>query len=140
MGQGSTVEQQAICHLRDELQREMALEARPYGRKPGVAVAMETVFGLLALGPLELRRALASREKITRRGTTQKNKKNFIFDLIYHTRVVRHNVPAEPGLARACFCMTGPKPHHDLTQLMETHTHTPSTDKIGLTFRIRTLY
>ena len=37
----------------------MALETRRYGRKPGIAIAMETVLVLLALRPLELSWTLA---------------------------------------------------------------------------------
>lgn len=59
LGQGAAVHQQPVGHLRDELQRDVALETRHHGRKPGIAVAMETVLVLLALGPLELSRALA---------------------------------------------------------------------------------
>ena len=52
-GQWAVVEQQAVGRLGDELQRDLALEAGPDGREPGVAMAVETVLGLLALGPVE---------------------------------------------------------------------------------------
>lgn len=47
------VEQQPVCRLSQELQGDVALEARPDGREPGVAVAAEAVFGLLALGAVQ---------------------------------------------------------------------------------------
>lgn len=59
LGQGAAVQQQSVGHVRDELQRHVAFETRYHGRKPGIAVAMETVLVLLALRPLELSRALA---------------------------------------------------------------------------------
>lgn len=58
--QRATVEQQAVGHVSDELQGHVALEARHHRRKPGIAVAVETVLVLLALWALKLRWALAS--------------------------------------------------------------------------------
>lgn len=51
----------------------MALETGHHGRKPGIAVAMETVLVLLAFGPLELSWALApwDKEEIKRRNDTR---------------------------------------------------------------------
>lgn len=57
--QGPAVQQQSVGHVGDELQGHVALETRHHGRKPGIAVSVETVLVLLALGPLELSRALA---------------------------------------------------------------------------------
>lgn len=54
------VEEQPICRLSQELQGDVALEARHDGREPGVALATEAVFGLLALGPVEHGRTLTS--------------------------------------------------------------------------------
>lgn len=47
------VEQQAVCRLSQELQGDVALEARHDGREPGVALTPEAVFGLLALRSVE---------------------------------------------------------------------------------------
>lgn len=47
------VEQQPVCRLGQELQGDVALETRPEGREPGVALAAEAVFGLLALGAVQ---------------------------------------------------------------------------------------
>lgn len=43
----SIVEQQAIGRFCDELQRNVALKARLYGRKPSITIAYETMFGLM---------------------------------------------------------------------------------------------
>lgn len=58
--QRTTVEQQTIGHVSDELQGHVALKAKHHRRKPGIAVAVETVLVLLALWALKLRWALAS--------------------------------------------------------------------------------
>lgn len=63
-GERAAVEQQTVCHLCDELQREVAFEAWPYGRKPSIAVAMETMLGLLTFGSIKLCRALTSEKQI----------------------------------------------------------------------------
>lgn len=47
------VEQQPVRRLSQELQGDVTLEARPDGREPGVALAAEAVFGLLALGAVQ---------------------------------------------------------------------------------------
>lgn len=52
------VEEQAVGRLGQELQGDVALEARHDGREPGVALAAEAVFGLLALRPVEHGRTL----------------------------------------------------------------------------------
>lgn len=57
--QRATVEQQAVGHVSDELQGHVALEAKHHGRKPGIAVTVETVLVLLALWALKLWWALA---------------------------------------------------------------------------------
>lgn len=60
LGQGAAVQQQSVSHVSDELQSHMAFKTWHYGMKPSIAIAMETVLVLLALGALKLRRALAS--------------------------------------------------------------------------------
>lgn len=61
--EGAAVQQQSISHIGDELQGHMALKTRHHGRKPGIAVALETVLVLLAFRPLELSWALAPWEE-----------------------------------------------------------------------------
>lgn len=63
LGQGAAVQQQSISHVCDELQRHMALKTRRHGRKPGIAVAMETVLVLLAFRPFIRSWALAPWEE-----------------------------------------------------------------------------
>lgn len=57
------VEEQTIRRLGQELQGDVALEARPDGREPGVALATEAVFGLLALRAIEHGRTLTSKKQ-----------------------------------------------------------------------------
>lgn len=59
LGERATVQKQSINHICDELQRHMALKARHHRRKPGIAIAMETVLVLLAFRSLKLSWALA---------------------------------------------------------------------------------
>lgn len=49
------VEQQAIACFCDEVQRDVALEARPYGREPSITIPKETVLGLLAFWSIKHR-------------------------------------------------------------------------------------
>jgi hypothetical protein len=59
----------------------MAIKARPYGRKPGIAVAKETSPCLLALRTLVLRWALAS--VVALKESTPKNM-NTDFSILKH--------------------------------------------------------
>lgn len=59
----SLVQQKAVGDLGDKLQGDAALKARLERREPGVTVASEAVFCLLAVWPVEIRRAFASIEK-----------------------------------------------------------------------------
>lgn len=52
----SIIEEQPVGRLSQKLQRDMTLETRHDGRKPGVALAAEGAFGLLALRPIQQRR------------------------------------------------------------------------------------
>lgn len=53
-GQRPGVQQQSLVFLRHKLQRKMAIKARPYGGKPGIAVAKETESCLLTVWPIKL--------------------------------------------------------------------------------------
>lgn len=58
-GQRAGVQQQPVVFLCHKLQWKMAIKARPYGGKPGIAVAKETKSGLLTVWPIKLWGAVA---------------------------------------------------------------------------------
>lgn len=59
----SLVQQKAVGDFGDKLQGDAALKARLERREPGITMASEAVFCLLAVWPMEIRRAFASIEK-----------------------------------------------------------------------------
>lgn len=59
----SLVQQKAVGDFGDKLQGDAALKARLERREPGITMASEAVFCLLAVWPVEIRRAFASIEK-----------------------------------------------------------------------------